>query len=150
MSLRFQCVQGHSWEEEEATLSPSGSVRCPFCGAEGVPLCEAPTLAPYSPATRSGADEPPTLGPKRPAHFPHQRGIIHRDLTPANVLLAPNSKPETRNPKQIRSSKEANPKPEETRVSDLKPLDLGFVSDFEFGISNVVPKITDFGLAKRL
>jgi WD40 repeat protein/serine/threonine protein kinase len=66
----------------------------------------------------------------------HARGVVHRDLKPANILLAPNSKSEIRNPKSENSA--------------LKPLGRpeGQSSDFGFQISNYVPKITDFGLAK--
>jgi eukaryotic-like serine/threonine-protein kinase len=60
----------------------------------------------------------------RAMHFAHQRGIVHRDLKPANILLvgAPGSKD---------GGKE---KPATPTASPLGP----------------VPKITDFGLAKRL
>jgi serine/threonine protein kinase len=62
----------------------------------------------------------------RGVHAAHQQGVIHRDLKPANVLL---QKSETRNPKS------------EKDVS---------TSDFGFRISDFVPKITDFGLAKLI
>ncbi len=58
----------------------------------------------------------------------HSQGIIHRDLKPANILLA---KSEIRNPKSEKK----------TEIS---------VSDFGFRISDLEPKVTDFGLAKRL
>jgi WD40 repeat protein/tRNA A-37 threonylcarbamoyl transferase component Bud32 len=82
-------------------------------------------------------------------HFVHVNNIIHRDLKPANILLAQKS--------EIRSSKsETNPKSEQeksktenSKVSDLGSSDLGFVSDFELRISDLIPKITDFGLAKQ-
>jgi WD40 repeat protein/serine/threonine protein kinase/tetratricopeptide (TPR) repeat protein len=64
----------------------------------------------------------------RAIHFAHQHGIIHRDLKPANVLL---QKSESQHPK-----------------SD-KDVSLP-ASDSGFRISDFVPKITDFGLAKQL
>jgi serine/threonine protein kinase len=80
----------------------------------------------------------------------HRADVVHRDLKPANVLLTPNPKSEARNPKQIRNPNEGNPKQGRPEVSDLGHSDLGFVSDFELRISDFSPKITDFGLAKRL
>jgi serine/threonine-protein kinase len=73
----------------------------------------------------------------------HDKGIVHRDLKPANILLARkseirNSKSET-NPKDP-TRKTETPNPE---VADFGSADLGFVSDFDF-------RISDFGLAKRL
>ena len=64
----------------------------------------------------------------RAVHAAHQRGIIHRDLKPANILL---QKSEIRNPK---SASDSTPAP----------------SDFGFRISDLSPKVTDFGLAKQL
>jgi WD40 repeat protein/serine/threonine protein kinase len=60
----------------------------------------------------------------RTIDFAHQHQIVHRDLKPANVLLA--SKPRSRK------------------------ADTTLVSESELQIVDFVPKITDFGLAKRL
>jgi WD40 repeat protein/serine/threonine protein kinase len=60
----------------------------------------------------------------RAVHAAHQRGIVHRDLKPANILLA--------------GGGAAHPPGAEAQ--GLHPL----------GLSTAQPKITDFGLAKRL
>jgi serine/threonine protein kinase len=58
----------------------------------------------------------------------HRQDIVHRDLKPGNILLQ--QKSEARNPKSEK--------------------DAGAASDLGFRISDFEPKVTDFGLAKRL
>jgi serine/threonine protein kinase len=75
---------------------------------------------------RAAAELAQTLA--RAMHSAHTQGVVHRDLKPANILLR-------------RKSENPNPK------SEQGPSD---VSDFGFRISDFEPKVTDFGLAKRL
>jgi tetratricopeptide (TPR) repeat protein len=76
---------------------------------------------------RSAAEMVETLA--RAMHCAHLRGIVHRDLKPANILLQ--AKHENRNSKSENGS-------------------FSGVSDFGIRSSDLTPKITDFGLAKRL
>jgi WD40 repeat protein len=61
----------------------------------------------------------------RTMHAVHLRGIVHRDLKPANILL--------RRKSEIRNSKSE-----------------AVVADFGCQITDFEPKVSDFGLAKRL
>jgi serine/threonine protein kinase/tetratricopeptide (TPR) repeat protein len=70
-------------------------------------------------------------------HHAHEHGIVHRDLKPANILLQKNS------PQRHKEHKENT---EQTSSSPSVPSLCSLCLCGEF----IVPKITDFGLAKQL
>jgi len=80
------------------------------------------------------AGTPQPLGPAarlietlaRAIHYAHQRNIVHRDLKPANILLQK---------EEGRRKKRGEGREPRDEITDL---------------SSFLPKITDFGLAKRL
>jgi tetratricopeptide (TPR) repeat protein/tRNA A-37 threonylcarbamoyl transferase component Bud32 len=94
---------------------------CPFMAMEFV---EGGALSHYlrgqPQPARAAAELVATLA--RAMHAAHQRGIVHRDLKPANILLA------------TRSDKSGEP--------PARPTQRAW--------QQAIPKITDFGLAKRL
>jgi serine/threonine protein kinase len=74
----------------------------------------------------------------------HSRQIVHRDLKPANVLLL--KKSETRFPLPVPLPVPGQGTGSGSGMGTAADADL----DFEFRIADFEPKITDFGLAKRL
>jgi serine/threonine protein kinase/tetratricopeptide (TPR) repeat protein len=113
---------------------------------EGGTLSQKLAGKPLPPAEAAALLEPIIAG----VRHAHAHGVVHRDLKPANILLR--RKSESRNPKS-----ETNPNPKISRtetkraeVSDFGPSDLGIVSDSDIRISDLEPKVTDFGLARLL
>jgi WD40 repeat protein/serine/threonine protein kinase len=99
----------------------------PFCALE---LVEGGSLVQYL----RGMPQPAEASVRlleilaRTIHFAHERGIVHRDLKPANILLQ-----ELRPRKSAEETSEAVSSPTSTTLH-----------------AGLIPKITDFGLAKRL
>jgi serine/threonine protein kinase len=102
---------------------------CPFMAMEFV---EGGSLAEFlrskSQSPRFAAELISTVA--QAMHAAHLRGIIHRDLKPANILL-----------QREESS---------VRAQGIEPPGLSHLSPSSLGSSSLIPKITDFGLAKRL
>jgi serine/threonine protein kinase/tetratricopeptide (TPR) repeat protein len=71
-------------------------------------------------------------------HYAHERGVVHRDLKPANILL-----------RQATTKKE-NGETEQTDTTKLPGSSLSPSASCASCLSWFSPKITDFGLAKRL
>jgi serine/threonine-protein kinase len=80
----------------------------------------------------------------RAMHHAHQHGIIHRDLKPANILLSteyhvPRTEVSESTPQAALSTRRSVPNPQHSAPGTPYAV-----------LRTAVPKITDFGLAKRL
>ena len=110
-----------------AQLYEAGSADgCPYFAQEfldGGSLSQALAGRPQPPSDAAALVE--TVA--RAVQHSHTEGILHRDLKPGNILLARKS--------EIRNLKSEKDEPDS-------------VSSFEFRISDFVPKVADFGLAK--
>jgi WD40 repeat protein/serine/threonine protein kinase len=103
--------------------------------ADGIPYCALEYVEDGNLGQRLRGD-PQAIEPAvamietlaRTMEFAHQRGIVHRDLKPANILLA-----------------SVGPRP-----SSLVKDTSAATADGGARIGDFLPKITDFGLAKRL
>ncbi len=79
----------------------------------------------------------------RAVQHAHDQGILHRDLKPSNILLGGKSEiRSTAGKHEIRSPKSERKTEAESGISLL--------SDFGLRISDFSPKVSDFGLAKRI
>jgi WD40 repeat protein/serine/threonine protein kinase len=117
----------------------------PFYSME---YCVGGTLADYLRSTRMTPIEAATLVETlaRAAHAAHQAGVIHRDLKPSNVLLSGGAPPDHGADATglAKNSERPDPGADATGLAKIKIHGANAT-----GLAKI-PKLADFGLAKRL
>jgi WD40 repeat protein/serine/threonine protein kinase len=122
---------------------------CPFCSLEFV---DGGTLAQKLAGTplplRDAARIAEVLAGA--IHAAHLHGIIHRDLKPANILLGRQPGIVGRNSKETHRRRDDPTQTGKQEVAHAPDASQETITDVALRMHEVLPKVTDFGLAKQL